>query len=392
MNLVIDEFNSVTGFTAYNNATVVGTVEISDFIAGYHNTESVQFSFTDSGDYIEKDGLSIDVSDYSYVVCHFYSSFNKNTSGLYTIAFNDSHEYEIDLFPYMIDQYFRLDEISTIEKIKITYYGTSFDRLICSHCLAVLDEIPVDIFISIQDLIETEITELIGNGFSLGTLDADSGDDEIALNQLADTALTYIDRHSVIKIEDGVNSETHVLEDNDERYFKLADGLDGDEIVNDFTDANCYLTIPVRYGVNQQIYNTPSISITGYTPNPILRGGKVETVFNTKEDGSAYARKDDQIYEYMFQVACITRMENDILTFMSQLVRNVIARKILWINGQKYDISFNGEPEFIELEGYDSPIVGLIYIIKLEVKEEIWTNQKLVKLISQNLTVEIAQP
>lgn len=391
MNLVIDEFNSTTGFIAYNNASIVGTVEISDFIAGYNNTASVQFEFSGEGDYIEKDGLSIDVSDYSYAVCHFYSSFSKMTSGLYTIAFNDIHEFEIDLYPYLTFQYFALNEISTIEKIRITYYGTSLDRLICSHCLAVLDEIPVDMFVSIQNIIETEINDLIGDGFLLGTLDANSGDSQIALNQLAYTALEYIDRYSVIKIDDGVNSEVHVLEDNDERYFELEDAEDGNEIINDFTDANCYLTIPVRYGVKQQIYNTPSINITGYTPTPILRGGKVETVFTTKESGTSYERKDDQIYEYRFQVACITRMENDIMTFMSKLVRDIIARKILWINGQKYDISFDGEPEFIELEGYDNTIVGLVYTIKLEVKEEIWKNQKLPKLISQNLTITMGQ-
>lgn len=389
MNLVIDEFNSITGFLAYNTASIVGTVTIPDFIAGPNNTASTQFAFLTSGDYIEKDGLSIDVTSYDYIVCHFYSSFNKNTSGLYTIAFNDTNEYEINLFPYLTFQYFSLAEITTIEKIKITYYGTSLDRLICSHCLAVADEIPVDIFISIQDLIQTELTTQIGDGFLLGIIDANSGDDEIALNQIAYTALEYIDRYSVIKIDDGVNSETHVLEDNDENYFKLAKDEDGDEIINDFNDANCYLTIPVRYGTKQQIYNTPSISITGYTPEPILRGGKVETVLTTKENGTAYARPDDQIYRYKFQVACITRMENDILTFMSQIVRDVIAREILWINGQRYDIYFEGEPEFVELEGFDNTIVGLIYVITLEVKEEVWNNVKLSKLVSQNLSVSI---
>jgi hypothetical protein len=388
MNLIIDEFNSVTGFSAFGNASIITPEnEISDFIAGPDNVKSVQFEFQGSGDYIEKTGLSIDVSSYDYAICHFYSSFNKYTKGIYKIAFNDTHEFEIDTFNYMIDQYFRLNEVSTITKIKITYLGSGTDRLICSHCLAVYDEIPLDIWKAVQDLIEKEFTVKRGEGFLLGNITTASGEEGIALKQINDTALEYIDRYSVIKIKDGVNEESHVLDENNERIFTLGKLLDGSTIVNNFTNANLYLTIPVRYGNKQKEYNVPSIAITGFSPTAILRGGKIETVFNTKESGTTYARQEDQIYQYFIQVACIDRFESENLTFMSKIVRDVIAREILWISGQKFDIDFNSEPEFIELTDTENPITGLVYTIKLELKEEIWINQKLPQTISQNLTI-----
>lgn len=393
MNIVIDELNSNTGFTASGTASIIVPENgIEDFIAGPDNSASVQFQFRQNGDYVEKTGLNIDVSNYQYAVCHFYSSFNKLTTGKFTLMLDDTHTFDIDTFPYLEDNYFRLDEINTITKIRITYTGNELDRLMCSHCLAVVDELPVDIFLSTQKLIEKEIFRRIGKGYLLGTVTANIGEEGIALNQISYNALQYIDRYAVIEIDDGTNSEKHVLEENDENYFSFGKLIDGETIQNNYTNANVYLIIPVRYGVKQLEYNTPSIAITGFAPVPVLRGGKIETVLTTREPGTVYTRFNNQIQQHQIQVTCIDRFESELMAFMSQVIRDVIARETLWINGQRYDTYYEGQPEFIAFEEADNPISGLTYTMQLEIKEEIWPNVKLPRTISQNLTVQIQNP
>jgi len=392
MNIIIDEFNDISGFTAFNTASkVTPENQMPDFIAGPDNTKSSQFKFLAAGDYIEKSGLSIDVTDYDYAICSFYSTFNKLTSDAYTISFDGTNEFKLLLFPYMTDQTFRLDEIATITKIRITYLGNKTDYLICSHCLAVTDNLPVDVFKSFQSLLEKQIVNKTGLGFMLGTIDADAGDIGIALNQIADSDLDHIDRYAVILIDDSVHSEKHLLLENDERYFKFGKLLDGETIKYDYTDGNVYLTVPVRYGVSQKEYNTPSISISGFVNTPILRGGKIETVEDTFQLGSSYARKDDQIYEYSIKIACIDRMESDLLLFMNQIVKDSISKERLWINGQRYHIYFDENAELVELHDAVNPIVALVYSAKLEIKEEIWESLKQPQTTSQNVTVTINQ-
>lgn len=385
MNLVIDEFDSNNGFSAYNNATIYVENELPEYIAGSDNTKSCLFGFEGNGDYIEKI-VNIDVSNYDYVVLHFYSVFQKLTNGMYTIELDDNHIFDIQLFEFLTDIMIDLSEIDVITKIKITYKGSIPDRLIVSHCLAVKDEIPLDIFKSVKSLLEKEIFEVLGEGYNLGTVNTLAGDEKISIAQN-----TYLDRYAVVKIEDSNNTETHCIDENNESYYTFSKMYDGEYIKNNFVDAFVYLTVPVRYGLKQSEYNTPSINITGYNPNPILRGGKVENVINTFEDGTAYYRQDGQIQEHYIQITCIDRIESEVLTEISQIVRNCIAREVLWINGQKYDIFFEGRPEFIDLTDFENPVTGLVYTIKLEIKEQIWKSKKRPKTLSQNTIIEIQQ-
>lgn len=399
MNIVIDEFNSNTGFSAFNTAQILTENELTNFIAGKDNTKSCLFEFKSSGDYIEKTGLTIDVTDYNYIVCHFYSSFNKykgaelrdQSDFVYTITFNDTQDpFYIPLYSTLSDITFDIQDITTITKIKIEYLGTTLDRLFCSHCLAIYDELPLDVFLSTQSLIQDELTDKIGKGFLLGTINAAANDDIIEMQQINYQNLKYIDRYAVVNIDDTINTETHVLDNNDERFMKLGKDFDGQRVVNTYSNANIYLTVPVRFGVNQKDYNVPSINITGFDPTPILRGGKIENLKSTFQNNTtSYTRQFDQIYEYRVQIACIDRMETDTMSFMSQVVRDVIAREILWINGRKFDIYFDGKPEYIALTDNKDPIVGLIYTMVFELKEELWRNQKLQKTQTRGLTVTI---
>jgi len=388
MNLVIDEFNSLSNFNAFNGANLVTPEnEINEFIAGLTNLKSTQFEFANEGAYVEKDNLNINVADYDYAVCHFYSSYNKLSQGKYTITFNDNNIFEIKLNKYLVDQYFSLKDIAVITKIKITYHGEGLDRLICSHCLAVKDELPYDIFEAIKASLEYDLNKLFGKGLLLGSISASAGQSEVSFKNIAYSALKYIDKYSVIEITEGDISERHVIEENDESFFKLGKLLDGKTIKNNFVDANVYLTVPVRHGIKHKEYNVPSISITGFDPDPILRGGKIERSVNTFEQDTAYSMLDEQIYVYTIQVAGIDRAESDIMALISSVIRTFIAREILWLNGQKYDIFFDGKPEFIELAEAANPITGLVYTVKFEVKEEIWQNIKLQKTIEGNVLV-----
>jgi len=380
MNIIIDELDDLTDFVAYNNASlVIPENNILEFVAGPINTSSVQFNFLQNGDFVEKIlDTPIDVTNYNYAICHFYSSFNKLKKGVYSISFDNNIFFKIDTYNYISDQYFVLKDITNIDRIKIVYNGNIEDNLICSHCLAVYDELPLDIFKAIKNQLDNDFDKILGKGFILGTVNTRIGQDQISLKNIAYTNLKYIDRYSHIIIDDGVNTEKHIIENNNENYFRLGKLYDGETIKNNFTDANIYLSIPVRYGIKDKEYNVPSISITGFDPNAILRGNKEETIKSSFTNNDSYIRLDDQIYEYFIQIACIDRAESDIMSFMSKIIRDFISREKLWINGQKYYIIFDGKPEFIELIELDNPIAGLVYTIKLEIKEEIWENKKII--------------
>lgn len=399
MNLVIDEFNSNTGFIAYGNAQIYSENELSQYVAGPDNTKSVLFEFQENGDYIEKTGLNIDVTDYDYIICNFYSQKNKLAGArgnnyndyVYKISFNNSiGDFFVTLYETLSPVVFQIISLDTIEQIKIEYIGNKLDRLSISHCLAVKDELPIDIFKSTQQLVLKEIENKLGDGVILGQATTNTGDREISLTGINYENLSYIDRYSVILITDGVNSEIHTLSDNDENFFKFEKDNDGEAIQNNFIDADVYLIIPVRFGIKEIEYNVPSIAITGYDPEPILRGGKIEQIKNSPQIGKTdYIRFDDQIQKHYIQIACIARMETNIMSFMSQVIRDVIAREILWINGWRFDIYFDGRPEFIEFSEAENPITGLVYTLVLEVKEEVWRNLKLPQTQTRNLTVKI---
>jgi len=399
MNIVIDEFNNNAGFSAFGNATIYPENELPDYIAGADNIKSTLFEFLENGDYVEKTGLNIDVTNYNYIICHFYSSRNHYAGArkmdsadfVYSVEFNDIElPYYFPVYNSLAPVVFQIPEMTAVTKIKINYLGNKTDRLFCSHCLAVQDELPLDIFVSTKDLIEKEIASIFNDGVLLGTVTTAPGDTEVSLSNINWQNLKHIDRYAVIKIDDTINSEIHTLANNDERYFKFEKDNDGERIINNFVDANIYLIVPVRYGVKQVEYNTPSISITGFNPESVLRGSKAEQIITTGQGNtSAYTRQNDQIQQHRIQVYCVDRKESNIMAIMSQIIRNVIAREILWINGWKFDIYYDGRPEFIEWAESDNPITGLMYTIILEVKEEIWQNQKLPETLTKNLSVQI---
>lgn len=398
MKLSIEEFISASGWTSSDASkiSVQGLNEHQDFIAG-GNAASLMFKFVadSSGEYIEKT-VSKDVTDYDYLVLSVHSVRQPNNGTQFDLKANFLYQFDVNsgMTDYMIPVYssmtqavFDISAINTITRVRITSNTNLADYLVCSHMVAVKDQIPADIFIALKESIDTLITDKLDQKYLVGTVTATAGDVEI---KIAGTR-NYLDKYAVVEIDDGANSEIHQLMSNDELTYKLGGMYEGNTLTNSFAAANVYLYFPCEYGVLQKEILLPGIAISGMAPTPIKRGGKIERVLDSYDASSGVRERfDDQINEYNITIDCEAR-HDDLIAEMSELVRTVIARKLIWCNGQPLDIDFLNPPQYIApVEGYNE-IPKIQYTAKVEIKEKIWDRETLPVTSTVTGTVTIAE-
>jgi len=399
LKLTVEDFTTSTGWVA-SDATKVSVKalnELPDYIAGY-NTKSLVFEFKNDAlnEYIEKD-LSVspfDVTNYNELVFHVWSREHQNTGvGLvkasdfkYKLDIYSSEGFLIGLSDHFQDITFDISEINTINKIRITALSNTGDFILFSEMLAVKDELPLDIFQGTKEAIENVIDNNYATQYPIGTVTASAGDTDIDITGNRN----WIDKYAVITITDGVNSETHQIAENTEINFKFNSMYNGNSMLKNYTAANVYLKIPVGFGRSAKEIFLPGIAIWGMTPEPILRGSKLDKIYDTyKSDFSATERRDAQIQNHTILVDCEAReTQTEILADMSQLVRNFIAKEGLWINGKKFYIKHLGSPTFLEGLTKYNQINKIQWEFSVEVKEEIYSRTTIPAITTQNLTME----
>jgi hypothetical protein len=407
MKLSIEEFTSNTGWTYNNNVTFHGYNKHGEFVAG-GNTQSMifKFAFTDSGQAKEvvKSGLSIDVTDYEDLVFSVWSR-NKQNSGntykypsefVYQIEVNGSKQMLIPLSSTFTDVVMDITDINTITQIKITALHSDTDYLVMSHMVAVTDQIPLDCFRALQDEIKKQLgiyyprfissnSSIVGEtdkGIKIGTITGTTGDKSIILNKPH-----YLEHASAIKIDDGVNSEIHHIESSDNKEHFFSSLKDGRTLLNDYTNAPVYLYIDVSYHNEERQIILPSVAIWGMTPEPEFFVRKEDIVRDTMQpSGVVNERQRGQSYDYNLIISCEARTLN-VMNFMSKVVRDMIGREVLWINGRKIDIDFVGSPTFIEPKEDYNEIPMIQYTVNIELKEDIFTRESLSKVSQTNITV-----
>ena len=176
----------------------------------------------------------------------------------------------------------------------------------------------------------------------------------------------------VIYIDDGVNSETHQVADNDSEIFQLNDNYDGNAILNDFIGATVYLQFPVHINPKQNDIKLPGMAIWGIEPVPIYRGGKLDVLRDSflVSDSSSKERIEGQILLYPVLIDCESRSD-ELIDIMTRFLRFLAAGEILWVNGRRHRIDFTGPPtELRPTQGIDI-ISKVQYSIDVEVKENI---------------------
>jgi hypothetical protein len=391
MKTVIENLDSITGWTASAGCAIHGLNDHKEYIAG-HNSKSLVLSFPVAG-YCQKVLASpISLGDNDRITISVWSRKNRvlnHTTAsefVYKISFGTAKEYYLPVGGIMNDVTFDVSDLSSIEQIKITYSGDEADYLIISYCVMSRDEIPYDIFVGLKDAYDNEISQLFETRFLVGTIGPHyAGDSEIVF----DDEPEYARRYSMIKITDGVNSEYHHIDRKSETEIGLSELFDGDTLVNSFTSgASVYLCIPFLFGRHEDDAVLPSICVWGLAPENEQIESDVQTGIHTwkASDGSAIEQRFGKWFTYDLLIACES-INTESLAIASEMARMMISRKVFWVNGRKFDIDFSGTA--VQVDAVEANEVDKIqYSCSVRFMENVFESTRLPATSILNITVE----
>jgi len=396
MKLSVDALTSITDWVV-NAPSTITVIQEPTLIAGL-NTSSLMIKF-DSGDVVRTAtktfSTPIDVSDYESLVFSIWSSskgfdklYIKPADFSYKIKLDATHEYYIPVWSTFSDITIGIEDVTAITQIQITPLFDTTDYIVISEMIAEKEQIPYDILAAVKEHIDHYITQRESDGILLGTIDASVDDEAITFL----TTPNYLDRYGVIKITDGVNTETHQVEDNDGLIFQLNDNIDGNKILNDFTGASVFLQFTSFINPGQYEIRLPGMSIWGIEFEPILQGAKLDTIRDSflVSDGTSKERTEGQILKFPVAIDCEAR-SHELIDRMARAVRIMIADERLWINGRKHDIYFSGAPtEMKPTMGVDI-IPKITYSLDVEVKENIYDRQAVPVTSTINIVADVLE-
>jgi hypothetical protein len=394
MKLRIDRLNDITGWTISSPSTLSEN-EHQQYIAGYDNSKSIalNFSASDTTRIASKTlSSSIDVTNYDTLI---FSVWSRNKSSYqyksasdfnYKIKINSTKEYYLQAYPTFTNVNLGIEEVTEIDRIEITALHSEADSLVISEMIAETQEIGLDLLNEVKEQIEYYLFQAYDDGVNIGQGSGSQGNEYIVIPDNP----KYIDRYSVIKIDDGVNNEIHQIVSCDTENFNFNSNFDGAELLHTYVGADIYLQFPVYINPGQMEVRLPGVAIWGIDPDPILRGSKLDLItdtFRVSEDDFK-ERKDGQILSYTVLIDIESRSV-ELREKMARVIRKWIAKEVLWINGRYHEIYFESKPiEIRGLEGVDI-IPKIQYNLKVEIKEDLFSREIIPKTTDINIIADI---
>ncbi len=400
MKLIVDSLTATTGWSGASGGSVFGLNEIPEYIAGL-NDKSIIFKFDGtSGGNVSKT-FNVNVTDYTDLVFHLWSRDKKrmgmdyklSSDFAYKIELDTGVEYYVPTFSGFADVTIDISGITEITTIKITSLHADEDYLILSEMLAVYDEMPLDILIGIKEHLEYDVNnfyaKIIGGvaskGFKIGTVSGTAGDTSIQL----EGNMPFIERYMVVHIDGGGNSETHQIGQSDEVDFKFNSMYDGAALLNTYAGAALYVTFPVNYNLKEKEIILPGISVWSMSVEEIFRGNKEDEVrdsFSTAE--TVQSRITPANFDYAIRIQAEARHE-ELLAYLSNIVRVFVAKKFTWVTGRKIDIRQLSPATYVEPTEGQNQIPKWTYIMGVEIKEELFDKTTLVRTVTNTRTFNI---
>jgi hypothetical protein len=396
MNLTVDNLTASTGWVASDDTVfeISAINQIKDFIANDLSGSLILHSNDGLGETLTKTFTAIDVTDYEELTLSVASirlgnagwHYNDLSDFNYKIKFNSTMDYYmLPTFETLQAVTFDISDLTSIDRLQVYCNHSGEDYLVLSWCVVSKDQLPLDIFSSLKSRIETKRDSILDSGYLVQTISASTGDQELQF----DNNVPYIEKYACINIDDGVNSEIHQLWHGNEVDYKMTSMYDGKTILNDYTAANCYVLPTVEYGLKREIA-IPCIFISNLAPKT-EKSAKIELDYDSYgEDRTLSQRYKPQILKFDINIDCISR-HNGILADLSEIVRKVIANEVLWINGKKFDIDFNGEPVFQDFDDVTEIYPKITYVMSIEVKEYFVERTVLSNTTTVNATINIEE-
>jgi hypothetical protein len=386
----IETFETDAGWIGTGSVVVQGTNAAPELIAD-NKSASLVFYFPagSQGESITLTlGTPFDISGYTNVVFHLWSRerqrerYAKSTDCSYKLGMG-GQEYFIRTFGSFAAETIGVEDLTTITDLTFTCLHDEEDYLVVSAMVAELPEVPLDIFTAVGDELDRLFALEYGNGLQIATLDLAAG-----ATLLPITGSSWISRYSVVRITDGVNTETHQLDEEGTDGFTLAQTFDGTSILHDYTGAGVYLLFPARAGIGSSEIeiNIPGFSIWGMNPTPVQRSNDLDQRLDTFQATTTGVTPEGRLMTFPILVDAEAH-GYELLAYMSRLVRKWLDTHQLWINGRAYDVDW--EEAAVEIEPTESfdVLPKIQYTIYIEIKEELWPRTKKSLAQSASLTL-----
>lgn len=387
MSLVIDTMQDSTLWTG--TADQISNNEISDYIANNYSVSTL-VNFTATDQYVQRIfDSAIDVSNYTELIFHVvnltYGKVNYESVDYFDfkIEIGTGNEFYMKAFPSLAHQTISIEEISSIDMIKITSLSDNDNVLIISSLMAVNNDYPYDMFSSMKSLIENVRDEQ--NEKIITTLTVDSG---IASVEFGST-INYLNELTIIKISDDTNSEIHQIKSIVDMVIEFNNNFDGNSIINSYTDANVSLYYPVEFQQIEMERNISGISIWGISPNFYDIETDIGVIYDSWAiDGSLKKQSTGHYVEYIVQIDVESR-SYEILNELSKIVSIAIGRNKLWINNFRCYIDFSS-PATEQIISEPSNIIPKIsFFCSVKFKYDIYNRENIGIIEDINLTTEV---
>lgn len=368
--LTVDHVNSLTGWSISAESSIQLN-QFNDYIAGINdNSLLAEFSSLDTTRVLTKTFSSIDVTNYETLVLSLGSENYGKTNFddlefFYKIKINATDEYYLPIKDTFTDINISLMGVSTLNRIDITAIHTGSDYLWLSEIILEEENVILDMMDSVVEHIEYELNESVGDGILLGLVSGTTGDLSIESPDAS-----YIEQYAVLLIDDGNNSEVHQIDDIDHiGNITFKSTFDGNELLNDYTDADIYLTFPIEINPDERNIKIPGIVVWGFVPTPIYRTGKLDTIIDAyKLDGSFIVRNEGQLMTVPIQIDCEARQAS-LLDIMSRAIRFWLEKETAWVNGRFHEIDWS-EPAVESQPQTGMDIIPKVqYNLNIETKE-----------------------
>lgn len=403
MKATIDLLNATTGWTPGAGSTInaYAVNQIQQFISGLNAGSLVlQIPAGNLGKAITKT-INFDFTGYEEVTLSLWSR-NENGKGMdyhdtaefsYTVDFGTGDVYYLPVPHSFDDITLNIKGLGAVTSITITALTNDTDYLILSNMVASTDEMPVDIFQGIKEQMTNDMNAfyariasgVTNKGILIGTVSGTAGDNHINFMD----SLKFVDRYATIYIDDGANSETHQMDENDETSFLFTPLYNGLTLKYSHTSASLYLQLPTDYGMTEKEFLLPGITIWGMAPAEVNHMTKVESDFDTfKSDGTVQERLSPVNFKYQITIECAAR-HNSLLAIMSQVIRRMVAREYFWVNGKKINFRNPQMANYIDVSEGFNDIPRIQYVFDVEIKEEVYDRTVDVPTVTNNHTYNI---
>jgi hypothetical protein len=132
----------------------------------------------------------------------------------------------------------------------------------------------------------------------------------------------------------------------------------------------------------QKEFIDTSLSIWGLSPEWIIKETDVQEDLDTwKINGSVNSSITGKWYKYNLLIDCESHSV-ELLSILSNIVKIILGRHQIWVNGKCCTIRQVGNPAMIEPTEIVSNIPKIQFTAEIEIKENIWIKTRLPNVVT----------